>query len=150
MNSLTLRAAAGLFFFSLITHPVFAGSFHTKVITSSSEALEISVADNVFLQIRNFTQQGGVSRGVVTATINDQDVNVLAASLINSTSLAVAPEVINRIVVAGPATVAVAPVAGATLTITYRKVRDEGGPSSTPAPTPTPTVSPTATPTPTP
>src|SRR4051812_33879612 len=117
MNSLSRRAAAVLFGISLVAHPVFAGPFRTKVITSASDPLEISIAENVFLQIRNFTQQGGVSRGLVTATINGEDVNVLAASLINSTSLATAPEVINRIVVAGPATVTVAPVGGATLTI---------------------------------
>jgi hypothetical protein len=145
MNSLILRAAAVLFCSSLVAHPVFAGPFHTRVITSSSDSLDLSIAENVFLQIRNFTQQGGTSRGVVSATINGQAVNVLTASQINSTSLAIAPEVINRVVIAGPATVTVTPVAGAILTITYRKVR-EGAPLSTPAPTPTPTISPTPTP----
>jgi hypothetical protein len=84
-------------------------------------------------------------------TIDNRSANVLTASQIDETNLGVAPETINRIVIAGPATVTVNPVAGANLTITYRKVR-EGAPGPTPAPsaTPTPTATPTATPTPSP
>jgi hypothetical protein len=126
---------------------VFGGPFHTKIIESSSNPLVIVVAENVFLQIRNFTQEGGTSRGAVTATIDGQTANVLAASQINTTTLTVAGETINRVLIAGPATVRVNPVAGATVTITYRKLR-EGAPLSTPPPTPSPT--PTVTPTPTP
>ena len=124
-----------------------AGPFHTKIITSSDEPLVLSIAENVFLQIRNFTQEGGSLRGTVSVTINGQVANVLTASQINSSSVISAPEIINRVNVAGPATVTVNPVANATLVITYRKVR-EGAPAATPAPTPTAT--PTATPTPTP
>jgi hypothetical protein len=60
------------------------------------------------------------------------------------------PEIINRVVIAGPATVTINPVANATLTITYRKLREGAPITPTPAATPTPTATPTATPTPTP
>jgi hypothetical protein len=126
---------------------VSGGPFHTKIITASDEPLQITLAENVFLQIRNFTQEGGVTRGSVAVTIGSQTANVLTASQINEASLASPPETINRIVIAGPAIVTVNPIAGATLVITYRKVR-EGAPSSLPTPTPTPTATPTPTPTP--
>lgn len=147
MKLLISRFAAVLFCLSIGVGAVMAGPFHTKVITN--QPLVLSIAENVFLQIRNFTQEGGATRGTVTATIDGQTVNVLTASQINSADLATAPEFINRIVIAGPATVTVNPVADATLTISYRKLR-EGAPLATPAPTPVPTATPTATPTPTP
>jgi hypothetical protein len=81
------------------------------------------------------------------ATVDDQTVNVLSASQVSGTSLATAPEVINRVVIAGPAIVTVNPVAGAVLTITYQKVR-EGAPLATPSPTATATATPTPTATP--
>ncbi len=152
---------------------VFAGEFKSRIITSSP--LTITVQDDQFLRISNFTQQGGVDRGVVTVTLNSQTdqtgqtgqtANVLTASRVDTVSSGgVSPtplETINRVVIAGPAQVTVAPVLGATLFITYRKLPEEGkgtttvviAPTPTATPTPTPTVSPTptatATPTPTP
>jgi hypothetical protein len=151
MKARVLGAAAVLFCLSIGVSPVFAGPFHTKIIGPSDSPLVLTVAENVFLQIRNFTQEGGSARGTVNVAINGVPANILTASQINSTSLLLAPEVINRVVIAGPATVTVSPVAGATLTITYRKLR-EGAPllSPTPTPTATATATPTATPTPTP
>jgi hypothetical protein len=149
MKAVALRIATALFCLAIGSHAAVAGSFHTKVVTESDNPLVISISENVFLQIRNFTQQGGSTRGAVTATVDNQTVNVLSASQIDTTNLTVAPEFINRIVVAGPATVTVFPVVGATLTITYRKVREEA-PAATPVPTVVPTATPTATPTPTP
>ena len=66
-------------------------------------------------------------------------------------------EISNQIIIAGPADVSVAPVAGATLVITYKK-EPNGIEEATPTPTPIPIVSPTpggtatpgATPSPTP
>jgi hypothetical protein len=139
---------------------VFAGEFKSHIITSSP--LTITVQDDHFLRISNFTQQGGVDRGVVTVTINDQTANVLTASRVDTVSSGgVSPtplEAINRVVIAGPAQVTVAPVLGATLFITYRKLPEEGkgtstvviAPTATATPTPTSTVSPTPTATPTP
>ncbi len=125
----------------------FANPFKSKI-TGTSSPLLITVPDDHFLKITNFTQVGGVDRGVVIVTL--------------------------RVVVAGPATVTVNPVLGATLFITYRKESNEGGggggggggtatpipfvsptpgataiPSIFPPPTPTATATPTATPTPT-
>jgi hypothetical protein len=139
---------------------VFAGLFKSKIITSSP--LVITVPDGQFLRIWNFTQEGGVDRGMVSVTLdNGQTANVLAASLVDLSSSA---EVINRVTIAGPAQATIAPVLGATLFITYRKGENESGgtpttvvvvsPTPTPTPTPTatltPTPTPTATPTPTP
>ena len=143
-------ALATLFALSIGAQKVSAGLFHTKIIGPSDQPVVINVSENVFLQIRNFTQQGGAVRGAVMVTNNDNaSANVLTSSVVDPTTVTTAPEFINRVVIAGPATVTINPVTGATLTITYRKVR-EGAPQATPLPTvaPTPTPSPTPTPTP--
>ena len=137
---------------------VFAGEFKSKVVTSSP--LVITVPDNHFLKVTNFTQEGGVDRGVLTVTLTDETggtANVLAASRIDlstGTDSQNPPESINRVIIAGPAQVTVVPVVGATLFLSYRKEPNEGTPSSTTvvvvSPTPTPAATPTATPTPTP
>jgi hypothetical protein len=150
------------FFLLSATSVVFAGEFKSKVITSSP--LVITVPDNHFLKVTNFTQEGGVDRGVLTVTLNDETggtANVLAASRIDLSTGAASenpPEIINRVIIAGPAQATVTPVTGATLFISYRKEPNEGQGttttvvvvSPTPTPTPTPTAIPTATPTPTP
>ena len=140
---------------------VFAGEFKSRIITSSP--LMITVPDNHFLKVTNFTQEGGVDRGVLTVTLNDQrdqtgqTANVLTASRIDSSTGSNSqnpPEIINQVRIAGPAQVTVAPVLGATLFITYRKEPNEGTGTSTTvvvvSPTAIPTVSPTPTATPTP
>ena len=141
---------------------VFAGEFKSKVITSSP--LVITVPDNHFLKVTNFTQEGGADRGVLTVTLNDETgqtanatANVLTASRIDLSTgngSENPPEIINRVIIAGPAQATVVPVVGATLFISYRKEPNEGTPSSTTvvvvSPTPAPTATPTATPTPTP
>ena len=137
---------------------VFAGEFKSKVITSSP--LVITVPDNHFLKVTNFTQEGGVDRGVLTVTLTDETggtANVLAATRIDLSTGSDSqnpPESINRVIIAGPAQVTVIPVVGATLFLSYRKEPNEGTPSSTTvvvvSPTPAPTATPTATPTPTP
>ena len=138
---------------------VFAGEFKSRIITSSP--LMITIPDNHFLKITNFTQEGGVDRGVVTVTLNGQSdqngqtAHVLTASRIDSSTGSASqnpPEIINQVRIAGPAQVTVAPVLGATLFITYRKLPNEGTSTSTTvvvvSPTPTPTATPTPTPTP--
>jgi len=134
-----------LFCLAWVANPAFAGPFHTKIITATDEPLTLTIAQNVFLRIRNFTQQGGALRGAVMVTIGNQTADVLVATQIDTDSVGTPPEVINRVVIAGPATVTVTPVVGATLAITYQKMR-EGEPVATPAPTATPTVTPTPTP----
>ena len=143
---------------------VFAGEFKSRIITSSP--LMITIPDNHFLKVTNFTQEGGVDRGVLTVTLNSQSdqngqtgqtANVLTASRIDSSTGSASqnpPEIINQVRIAGPAQVTVAPVLGATLFITYRKVPEEGTGASTTvvvvSPTPTPSVTPTPTVTPIP
>jgi len=143
---------------------VFAGELKSHIITNSP--LMITIPDNHFLKVTNFTQEGGVDRGVLTVTLNSQTdqtgqtgqtANVLTASRIDSSTGSASqnpPEIINQVKIAGPAQVTVAPVLGATLFITFRKLPNEGTSTSTTvvvvSPTPTPTATPTATPTPTP
>src|ERR1043166_3370430 len=118
-------------FLLLIAGVVFAGEFQSKVITTSP--LTITVPEDRFLRITNFTQEGGTDRGVVSATVGGDaggTANVLAAiridfsTGINSQNF---PEIGNQVIIAGPAEANVLPVAGATLLITYRKEPNEGG-----------------------
>jgi len=142
----------------------FANPFKSKIITGTSSALAITVPDDHFLKITNFSQEGGTDRGVVAVTLTGENggtANVLTATRIdfstgsNSQNF---PEISNRVIIAGPAQVTVAPVTGATLFISYRKESNEGGggggiivfASPTPAASATPTVFPFPTPTSTP
>ena len=151
---------------------VFAAGFKTRIITTSP--FTITVPEDRFLRITNFTQEGGTDRGVVRVTVGGDDggtANVLAAiridfsTGINSQNF---PEIGNQVTIAGPAEAKIPPVTGATLLITYKKGRNEGGeetpsivpvsptpvpsatPTSTPIVPPTPTPAPTSTPTPAP
>ena len=145
-------------FFLLNPSLVFAGAFKSQVITAS--ALTITVPEDRFLKITNFTQEGGSDRGVVSVTLSGDaggTANVLTATRIdfstgiNSQNF---PEIGNPVIVAGPAEVNIPPVAGATFLITYKKGPNEGGGQTTPivtiSPTPIVTVSPTPATTPTP
>lgn len=150
-------------FFLLNAGFAFAGGFKSKIITSSP--LTITVPEDRFLKITNFTQQGGTERGVVSVNLSGDaggSANVLTATRIDlSTGInsQTFPEINNRVVIAGPAEVTVSPVPGATLLITYKKEPNEGGEETTtpvptinpsPAGTATPTATPTGTPTPSP
>jgi len=116
------------------------------------------------MKITNFTQEGGTDRGVVQVDLpgdapNGGSTNVLIATRIDlstGSNAQNAPEINNRVIIAGPARVRIAPVLGAKLFITYRKERDEGsgggggGGGGGGTPTPIPGLSPTPTPTPNP
>src|SRR5438874_1993036 len=145
-------------FFLLNAGFVFAGGFKSNIITSSQ--LTITVPEDRFLKITNFTQEGGTDRGVVSVTLSGDaggTANVLTATRIdfstgiNSQNF---PEIDNAVFIAGPAEVTVPSVPGATLLITYKKGANEGGGQTTPivtgSPTPIVTVSPTPTPSATP
>jgi hypothetical protein len=150
--ALTFLAAAAV---------AFANPFKSKIITGTDSTLVITVPDDHFLKITNFTQEGGTDRGVVEVTLagdteNGGTTDVLTATRIDLSTGANSqnfPEIGNRVVIAGPATVKVPPVAGATLLITYRKELNEsgeggGGGGVTPIPifvSPTPGVTPTPT-----
>ena len=158
---LTARYFVALAFFAAAA-VAFANPFKNKIITSS--ALVITVPEDHFLKITNFTQEGGTDRGVVSVTLTGEDggsADVLSATRIdlstgsNSQNF---PEIGNRVIIAGPAEVSVQPVTGATLFISYRKESNEGGggggvtpipifsPTPGGTPTPTATASPTTTP----
>jgi hypothetical protein len=146
-------------FFLLNAGFVSAGGFKTKIVTTSP--VTIPVPEDRFLKITNFTQEGGTDRGVVRVNLSGDSggsANVLTATRIDlSTGINAqnVPEVVNKVIIAGPAEVRIAPVMGATLVITYKKEPNEGSGEETPPPvvvTPTPSGSatPTGTPFPTP
>jgi len=157
-------------FFLAAAAVTFANPFKSKIISSNDSVLEITVPGDHFMKITNFTQDGGTDRGVVQVVLpgdqeNGGSTNVLTAARIDlSTGANVqnAPEVDNRVTIAGPAIVRIRPIVGAKLFITYKKERDEGsggggGGGGTPIPifsptpgvTPTPTSNPFLSPTPT-
>ena len=118
-------------FFLLNAGFVFAGGFKSKIITASP--LTITVPEDRFLRITNFTQDGGTDRGVVGVTLSGDaggTASVLTATRIdfstgiNSQNF---PEIGNQVIIAGPAEAKVPPVAGATLLISYKKEPNEAG-----------------------
>ena len=139
----------------------FAGQFKSKIVTT--QVLTITVPDDHFIKITNFSQQGGTDRGVIEVmlqgdTESSGTANVLTATRVDlstGNNAQNAPEISNRAIIAGPAEIRIQPIAGATLFITYRKESNEGtggggggGSSPTPfpifiSPTPTLTQSPT-------
>ena len=135
-----------------LAHP-----FKSKIITTTP--LMITVGDEAFLRIKNFSQQGGTDRGVVSVTLTGENggtANVLTAirtDFSTGSNSGNFPEIGNQVIIAGPAEVMVSPVTGATLFITYRKEGNEGGGGGGifvfASPTPAPTIFPIATPTPT-
>ena len=168
MKTLTARFFVAAFIFA-IAAVAFANPPKSKIISDSDSTFEITVPHDHFLNITNFTQDGGTDRAVVQVTLqgdteNGGTANVLTATRIDFSTGSNAqnsPEIGNRVVIAGPALVRVKPVVGATLFITYKKERDEGsggGGGTTPTPlpifsptpgvTPTPTITPFPSPTP--
>ena len=166
MKMLTVRSVVAFTLFAAAAVAV-ANPFKSKIITGTDSTLVITVPDDHFLKITNFTQEGGTDRGVVEVTLSGDTENVgttdvLAAARIDLSTGANSqnfPEIGNRVVITGPATVKVRPVTGATLFISYKKELNVGegggGGGVTPipifvSPTPGVTPTPTATATPTP
>jgi len=158
MKMLTVRFFVAAVFLAAAAI-VFANPFKSKIISSGDGLLEIIVPDDHFMKITNFTQVGGTDRGVVEVDLpfdspNGASTNVLTAARIDLSTGANAlnaPEISNRVTIAGPARVRISPVAGATLFITYKKDRDEGsggggGGGGGGTPSPIPIFSPTPTP----
>jgi hypothetical protein len=150
-----MHLSRGLFVFVLLNAGLlFAGGFRSKIITTSP--LTITVPDDRFLKITNFTQEGGTLRGVIEVTFTGEaggSANVLSATRIDFSTGNLSqnfPEFINRVVITGPAEVRVAPISGATLFITYKKEPNEGAGESTTVVVVSPTPAATATPTPSP
>ena len=140
----------------------FANPFKSKIISSEDSLLEIIVPGDHFMKITNFTQEGGTDRAVVQVSLpgdteNGGATNVLTATRIDLSTGANAqnaPEINNRVTIAGPAIVRIQPVLGAKIFITYRKERDQGSGGGgngggTPSPIPTLSATPGVTPSPT-
>src|SRR5882757_6485686 len=106
--ALTLLAAAAV---------AFANPFKSKIISSSDSVVEIIVPGDHFMKITNFTQDGGTDRGVVEAVLpgdqeNGGSTNVLTAARIDlstGSNAQNAPEITNRVTIAGPAIVRIRP-----------------------------------------
>src|ERR1700687_5221334 len=109
--------------FCAIAGTTFADDFKSKVIAGGMPLdPTIRVHGDQFMVIRNFTQTTatGTMRGVVmvSAPPGFTPVNVLAAAILDKTPL----EVINSVVIAGPADVTVTcPDATAVCFISYKK-----------------------------
>src|SRR5437870_11560844 len=101
----------------------FAGPFKSRIIAGTNSALAITVPGDHFLKITNFSQEGGTDRGVVEVTLQGDTEsggtgNVLTATRVDlstGTNSQNAPEISNRVIIAGPAEVRIRPVPGATL-----------------------------------
>ena len=122
MKSLFPRLLAALFCFLFATI-VFAGDFKSAIIAGGDMlAAPIHVSGDQFLVIRNFTQDGGTTRGLVNVYLiaTGQSANVLAATIIDQNNPPPL-EVVNDVVIAGPANVTVTCGDGTNCFITYRK-----------------------------
>ena len=163
MRTLTARIFVAAFFLAAAAVG-FANPFKSKIISSTDSVLEIIVPGDHFMKITNFTQEGGTDRGVIQVSLpgdaeNGGATNVLTATRIDLSTGANAqnaPEINNRVTIAGPARVRISPVLGAKLFITYKKERDEGsgggnggGGGGTPSPIPILSATPGVTPSPT-
>ena len=84
----------------------FANPPKSKIITGNDSTLVITVPDDHFLKITNFTQDGGTDRAVVEVTLSGQTENG------------------NQVTIAGPAIVKIRPIVGAKLFISYRMEGD--------------------------
>jgi hypothetical protein len=159
MKTLTVRFFVAAVFLGAAA-VAFANPFKSKIIQSNDSVLEITVPEDHFMKITNFTQDGGTDRAVVEVVLpgdteNGGSTNVLTATRIDLSTGANSqnsPEIGNRVTIAGPAIVKIKPIVGAKLFITYKKERDEGsqgggGGTPTPGPIFSPTPGVTATPT---
>jgi len=157
MKMLAIRYFVGLTFLAAAA-VAFANPFQSKIISGDDSVLEIIVPGDHVMKITNFTQDGGTDRAVVQVGLpgdapNGGATNVLTATRIDLSTGANAqnaPEINNRVTIAGPAKVRIQPVVGAKIFITYRKVRVEGsggGGGGGGTPTPIPIVNPSPTPT---
>ena len=82
-----------------------ADDFRSIVIAGGVTQALPRVHGDQFMVIRNFTQENGITHGVVTVTMlpGTTAVNVLAAAILTMSP----PDVINSVVIAGPADVSV-------------------------------------------
>jgi hypothetical protein len=122
MKTALARVLPVLLFF-LFTKFADAGDFVSMVVQANESLPTITVPSDRFLVIRNFTQEaGGTVRGSVSVTTNGFTANVLTATIVDPNAMTL--EVINNIVIGGPATVTVTCGDTTSCFITYRKGTD--------------------------
>jgi hypothetical protein len=159
MKGFVVRFLLAFTLFAAATLAV-ANPFKSKIIIGTDSTFVIAVPNDHFLKITNFTQVGGTDRGVVEVTLSGDTENVGTVNILTATRIDLStgansqnfPEIASRVVVAGPATVSVRPVTGATLFISYQKELNNGGgggESASPTPLPIFSATPGVTPTPT-
>jgi hypothetical protein len=122
--NLSFRFLTSLFVFAFAAFAN-AGDFVSVVVQATQSLPTITVPGDRILVIRNFTQEaGGKTRGFVSVTTNGLTANnVLTATIVDPAAPQGTLEVINNVVIAGPATVTVN--GGDTnCFITYRKGED--------------------------
>src|SRR5258708_23134114 len=144
MKMLAMRCLVALTFLAAAA-VTFGNPFKSKIISSNDAVVEITVPGDHFMKITNFTQDGGTDRAVVEVVLpgdteNGGSTNVLTATRIDFSTGANAqnaPEISNRVTIAGPAIVKIKPIVGSKPFITYKKTRDRGrgggGAGATPA-----------------
>jgi hypothetical protein len=99
---------------------VIASDFKSQIL-QANETLTITVRGDRFLKIQNFTQEApATSRGFVSVTTNSLTANVLTAAIIDPMATPGSLEVINSVVIAGPASVRVT-CGDSSCFISYRK-----------------------------
>src|SRR5919198_2014174 len=106
MRTLTVRSFVAALFFAAAAI-AFGNPFKSKIITGTDSTLVISVPDEHFLKITNFSQVGGTDRGAVHVTLKDDTENggttkVLAAARIDlSTGMnwQNVPDISNRVII---------------------------------------------------
>jgi hypothetical protein len=100
---------------------VIAADFKSKIL-QATERLTITVPADHFLKIQNFTQEApATTRGFVTTTSDGLTANaVLTAAIIDPMATPGSLEVINSVVIAGPANVTVT-CGDSTCFVSYRK-----------------------------
>jgi hypothetical protein len=102
----------------------FGDDFKSQVVPASG--LAILVHNGQFMVIRNFTQDGGTDRGFVSATkpptsTDPADTsNVLTAAILDNTTTN-PPEIINSVVIAGPAKVTFTCGTGGNCFVSFKK-----------------------------
>jgi hypothetical protein len=126
MKTALVRVLPVLFFF-VFAKFADADDFVSAVIQAGqSLPAPITVPGDRFLVIRNFTQEavGFTTRGFVSVTTNGFTANpVMTATIVDPSAMSGKLEVINNVVIAGPATVTVT-AGNTTCFVTYRKGTD--------------------------
>lgn len=90
MTSATVRSLAALYVSTALATNLFGGPLKSDIIAAGQQK-SVDVPDGLFFKIRNFSQEGGTDRGVVTVTMGGQTTKVLTAARIDTATEASLP-----------------------------------------------------------